>query len=68
MTNYFYILPSFFRIFAPVFLSSEVKEAVMAEPDKVSESSEEVRNRGVLADLTLPFTTYPPRKVANNVL
>lgn len=41
----FYILPSFSPpiLFAPVFLSSEVKEAVMEEPEKVPESSEEVR-------------------------
>lgn len=32
-----------FVLFAPVCLSSEVKEAVMAEPEKVPESSEEVR-------------------------
>lgn len=37
--------PLFFPpiLFAPVFLSSEVKEAVMEEPEKVPESSEEVR-------------------------
>lgn len=62
---FFHLMPFLFLhsplfppiLFAPVFLSSEVKEAVMAEPEKVPENSEEVRAQRS-ANPTLPFTTY----------